>query len=49
MPDTGDILIVGGYGAVGHRIAARLASVYPGRAVVSGRNAARAHRWLLAS
>ena len=37
-----DILIVGGYGVVGRRIAAELAADYPDRLVVSGRNLARA-------
>ena len=37
-----EILIVGGYGIVGRRIAAQLAPDYPGRVVVAGRNLARA-------
>ena len=37
-----DILIVGGYGVVGRRIAAELAPDYPGRVVVGGRSVARA-------
>ena len=36
------ILIVGGYGVVGRRIAAELAAGYPGRVVVGGRNLGRA-------
>jgi saccharopine dehydrogenase (NAD+, L-lysine-forming) len=34
----GSILIVGGYGVVGRRIAADLASDYPGDVIVAGRN-----------
>ena len=37
-----DILIVGGYGVVGLRIAPDLGSDYPGRVVVAGRSLARA-------
>jgi len=37
------ILIVGGYGVVGRRIAAELAPDYPDRVVVAGRNLARSH------
>lgn len=40
MPE--DILIVGGYGVVGRRIAAQLAPQFPGRVVVAGRNEDRA-------
>ena len=36
------ILIVGGYGVVGRRIATELAADYPGRVVIGGRNPARA-------
>ena len=36
------ILIVGGYGVVGRRIATELAADYPGRVVIGGRNLARA-------
>ena len=36
------ILIVGGYGVVGRRIAAELAPDYPGRVVVAGRHLSRA-------
>jgi saccharopine dehydrogenase (NAD+, L-lysine-forming) len=36
------ILIAGGYGVVGKRIAAELAPDYPGRIVIAGRNLARA-------
>ena len=39
-----DILIVGGYGTVGRRIAADLAPDYPGRVVVAGRNLEKATR-----
>lgn len=38
MVDNQDILIIGGYGEVGRRIAARLESAHPGRVVVAGRN-----------
>jgi saccharopine dehydrogenase-like NADP-dependent oxidoreductase len=37
------ILIVGGYGVVGRRIATELAADYPGRVVIGGRNPARAN------
>jgi NAD(P)-dependent dehydrogenase (short-subunit alcohol dehydrogenase family) len=37
------ILIAGGYGVVGSRIAAELATDYPGRVVVAGRHPERAH------
>lgn len=37
-----DILIVGGYGVVGRRIAAELAPDYPARVIVAGRHLARA-------
>ncbi|HET9139282.1 saccharopine dehydrogenase NADP-binding domain-containing protein [Actinophytocola sp.] len=40
--DTGSILIVGGYGVVGSRIAADLAVDFPGRVVVAGRSQQRA-------
>lgn len=36
------ILVVGGYGVVGRRIAAYLAPVFPGRVVIAGRDEARA-------
>ena len=36
------ILIVGGYGVVGRRIAAQFAAEYPGCLVIGGRNAERA-------
>ena len=39
---TGDILVVGGYGVVGRRIAALLAPAYPGRVVIGGRSLQRA-------
>src|SRR5690349_4198291 len=32
------ILLVGGYGVIGRRVAAQLAPRYPGRVVVAGRN-----------
>ena len=38
MPDKSGIFIGGGYGAVGRRMAARLAPLYPDRVIVSGRN-----------
>ena len=38
-----DILIVGGYGVVGRRIAADLAPDYPDRVVLAGRDLTRAH------
>src|SRR5215213_8877431 len=41
VEDT-DILITGGYGTVGRRVAADLAADYPGRLVVAGRSAAKA-------
>jgi saccharopine dehydrogenase (NAD+, L-lysine forming) len=37
------ILVVGGYGVVGRRIATELAADYPGRVVIGGRNPARAN------
>ncbi len=37
-----EILIVGGYGVVGRRMAAELAPEYPGQVVVAGRNPAQA-------
>jgi len=37
-----DILITGGYGTVGRRVAADLALDYPDRVVVAGRNAEKA-------
>lgn len=39
-----DILIAGGYGTVGRRVAADLASEYSGRVVVAGRSAEKAAR-----
>ena len=42
--DGKDILIVGGYGTVGQRIAADLAPDYPGRVVVAGRSLENATR-----
>lgn len=38
MPENPDILIVGGYGEVGRRIAALLEPTHPGSVVVAGRN-----------
>jgi saccharopine dehydrogenase (NAD+, L-lysine-forming) len=40
--DSQGILIVGGYGVVGRRIASELAADYPGRVVIGGRNPALA-------
>jgi saccharopine dehydrogenase (NAD+, L-lysine-forming) len=42
MVTKNDILIVGGYGTVGQRIAVDLAPDYPGRIVVAGRSVERA-------
>ena len=42
MTERHDILIVGGYGIVGRRIARDLAPDYPGRIVVAGRSIERA-------
>jgi len=42
MTNGRDILLVGGYGVVGRRIAARLAPVFPGRLVIAGRDQERA-------
>ncbi len=42
MPKGTDILITGGYGTVGRRVAADLAPDYPGRVVVAGRSAEKA-------
>jgi saccharopine dehydrogenase (NAD+, L-lysine forming) len=36
------ILIVGGYGVVGHRIASGLGQLYPGRVIIAGRHPERA-------
>lgn len=38
------ILIVGGYGAVGRRVAAHLAPLYPGEVIIAGRNLEAAER-----
>lgn len=43
MPGQADILVVGGYGVVGRRIAAHLALRLPGRVVIAGRDEHRAH------
>ena len=40
--DDTDILITGGYGTVGRRVAADLAPDYPDRVVVAGRSAEKA-------
>lgn len=42
MGNTDDILLVGGYGVVGRRIAARLAPQFASRLVLAGRHPARA-------
>jgi saccharopine dehydrogenase-like NADP-dependent oxidoreductase len=42
MAERGSILIVGGYGEVGRRIAAHLAPDYPDRIIIAGRNPLRA-------
>lgn len=42
MPEKQDILIVGGYGEVGRRIAALLEPTHPGSVLVAGRNPGRA-------
>ena len=42
MPGTDAILITGGYGEVGHRLAARLATEYPDRVVGAGRDGRKA-------
>lgn len=42
MSESRDILVVGGYGAVGRRIAAHLAPRFPGRVVIAGRDERRA-------
>jgi saccharopine dehydrogenase (NAD+, L-lysine forming) len=44
MPNATDILITGGYGTVGRRVAADLAPDYPDRVVVAGRSAEKAAR-----
>ena len=41
-PDSGKILIVGGYGKVGRSIAERLAPPLPGRVAISGRSLSKA-------
>ena len=38
----GDVLVVGGYGVVGRRIAAQLAPRFPGRVLIAGRDEQRA-------
>jgi len=42
---SGDILVVGGYGVVGRLVAANLASQFPDRVVVAGRNVRRAQEF----
>jgi saccharopine dehydrogenase-like NADP-dependent oxidoreductase len=42
MSNRSDILIVGGYGVVGRRIAAQLTPLFPGRVVIAGREKRRA-------
>ncbi|HEY8943587.1 MAG TPA: saccharopine dehydrogenase NADP-binding domain-containing protein [Polyangiaceae bacterium] len=42
MANSGDILIVGGYGVVGRRIAALLAPSFPSKVVIAGRDEQRA-------
>jgi len=42
MSEGRDFLIVGGYGVVGRRIAARLAPLFPGQIVIAGRDERRA-------
>lgn len=42
MSSGSDILLVGGYGVVGRRIAARLAPLFPGQVVIAGRDERRA-------
>ena len=42
MPNTGDVLVVGGYGVVGRRIAAQLVSHFPDRVLIAGRDERRA-------
>jgi len=37
VPSLPDILIVGGHGVVGRRVAARLAPRFPNRVVIAGR------------
>ena len=42
MSNRSDILVVGGYGVVGRRIAAQLSLLFPGRVVIAGRDEKRA-------
>jgi saccharopine dehydrogenase (NAD+, L-lysine-forming) len=44
MANVGDILVVGGYGVVGRRIAAALACQFPGRTVIAARDESKAER-----
>lgn len=44
MADPVDILVVGGYGVVGRRIAAMLAPRFPDRVIIAGRDEGRAAR-----
>jgi saccharopine dehydrogenase-like NADP-dependent oxidoreductase len=48
MPNGADILITGGYGTVGRRVAADLAPDYPSRVVVAGRSAEKADQLAVA-
>ncbi len=47
MSDRRDILLVGGYGVVGRRIAAHLAPRFPGRVLIAGRDEQRAEAFCL--
>jgi saccharopine dehydrogenase (NAD+, L-lysine forming) len=42
MSNANDIVVVGGYGVVGRRIASRLAPEFPGRVVIAGRDERKA-------
>ena len=42
MTTRADVLILGGYGVVGSRVAARMAGAFPGQVVVAGRDATAA-------
>jgi saccharopine dehydrogenase-like NADP-dependent oxidoreductase len=42
MAEPSDLLVVGGYGVVGRRIAARLAPIFPGRVIIAGRDERKA-------
>jgi hypothetical protein len=45
MTAKSDILIAGGYGMVGRKMAANLAQDYPNQVVIAGRNVETASRW----